>query len=172
MLDDTIELAAFTMVLLRCNQRYLMLQRSARKSFAPGKWTGIGGRVEPAEFGDVHSSALREIAEETGYSGDQVHNLTARRLILQQRPGHPVTLLIYFTGEVEVPIIGTSDEGTLHWLSESELDSIDIIDNTRLIIPELIRDMQVDPAGDNAPVSGVCTFNPGGEIESIIWSGV
>ena len=39
-------LEAFTVILLKNKQHYLMLKRGASKSFAPGRWTGIGGRFE------------------------------------------------------------------------------------------------------------------------------
>ncbi len=39
-------IAAFTVAVLRQGERYLLLQRAETKQFAPGRWTGIGGRVE------------------------------------------------------------------------------------------------------------------------------
>jgi 8-oxo-dGTP diphosphatase len=54
---------AYTVVLLRHNGRFLLLQRSAAKAFAPQRWTGLGGRVEPAEFTDLarHPAGIEPI---------------------------------------------------------------------------------------------------------------
>jgi len=35
--------AAFSLILLRHGERYLLLRRAETKRFAPGRWTGIGG---------------------------------------------------------------------------------------------------------------------------------
>jgi 8-oxo-dGTP diphosphatase len=164
------QLAAFTMTLLHNNDRYLMLQRSPSKRFAPNRWTGIGGRVESHEIDDLNAAALREIAEETGISPDQVQNLTLRRVLVQQRPEHPITVLLYFTGEVASVGLSPTDEGTLHWLTQEEVDSVDVIENTRAIIPHLIQDMNQDPTGNNGVISGAADFSREGELKSIVWS--
>jgi 8-oxo-dGTP diphosphatase len=163
-------LAAFTMVLLCCDDRYLMLQRSPEKLFAPGRWTGIGGRVEPDELDDLKASALREIFEETGYTSEEICHLALRRTLLQQRPQHPVTVLFYFTAEVQAMRSRETREGTLHWLTKAELANIDIIENTRLVIPELIADIECADQGPAGPKSGAASYSPEGELRSIDWA--
>jgi len=61
---DTLEV--YTISFLKRNDQYLLLQRSQNKSFAPGRWTGLGGHVENNEFDQLRASALREIHEESG----------------------------------------------------------------------------------------------------------
>ncbi|HEU5370352.1 MAG TPA: NUDIX domain-containing protein, partial [Ktedonobacterales bacterium] len=46
--------------------RVVLLHRAAWKSFAPLRWTGIGGRLEGAEVDEPMTGALRELREETG----------------------------------------------------------------------------------------------------------
>jgi 8-oxo-dGTP diphosphatase len=164
------QLATFTMVLLRSGDRYLMLQRSPHKYFAPCQWTGIGGRVEPEELDDLHGSALREVLEETALEPDQITNFVLRRALLQQRPEHPITVLLYFTGEIDTTATSTTEEGTLHWLSEEEIEGVDVIENTRLVIPLLINDMHDYPAGSNQVLTGAARFSLEGELNSIVWS--
>jgi 8-oxo-dGTP diphosphatase len=163
------QLAAFTMALLRGGDRYLMLQRSPSKRFAPNRWTGIGGRVEPHELDDLNAAALREIAEETGIPPHQVQHLALHRVLLQQRQGHPITVLLYFTGEVDPVELSSTDEGTLHWLTETELESIDIIENTAAVIPLLIDDMKHTHREFGAPILGTATFDDSGQLLSLSW---
>lgn len=163
-------LAAFTMTLLCSGDHYLMLQRGNYKSFAPGRWTGIGGRVEPDEFDDISASALREIREETGYQSDEIENLVLRRSLLQQRPGHPATVLFYFTGDVAVRRTLQTDEGTLHWKTFQEIQHLDVIENTRLVIPLLIDDQHRDPHGSCPQIPGACSFDEPGNLSKIVWA--
>jgi 8-oxo-dGTP diphosphatase len=163
-------LAAFTMTLLRAGDRYLLLRRSDQKAFAPGRWTGVGGRVEATEHDDLLSAALREIHEETGVSQGEIHNRCLRRALLQSRPGHPLTVLLYLTGELSVARALSSSEGALHWLGPDDLAGLDIIDNTALVLPLLIADMERDPAGHEPVVTGAASFSAGGDLETIVWS--
>jgi 8-oxo-dGTP diphosphatase len=164
------QLAAFTMTLLRAGDRYLLLRRSDRKAFAPGRWTGVGGRVEAAEHDDLLAAALREIHEETGLCRPEVHNLSLRRALLQSRPGHPLTVLLYLTAEFTEQRPLTSPEGALHWLGLDDLVGLDVIDNTALVLPLLIADMERDPAGHEPVVTGAASFGPDGSLETIVWS--
>jgi 8-oxo-dGTP diphosphatase len=167
--NSSLQLAAFTMILLRHDDRYLMLRRSSSKRFAPNRWTGIGGKVESNEFDELTRAALREIAEETGIEARQIRNLTLRRSIIQHRPGHPITVLLYFTGDVAVADVQPISEGTLHWLTESELESIDIIENTATVIPLLINEMDDNPMDSRSPVLGLATFDEAGTLQTITW---
>ncbi len=133
--------ACYSMILLTCESRYLLLQRAANKRFAPGRWTGLGGRVEPHEFDDLQSAARRELMEETGLTSDAVPELTLRRVLLHNRPGAPLTLLLYFTGRLAEPVTPTCPEGTLHWVTQENIPSLDIIENTAEVIPLLIEDL-------------------------------
>lgn len=162
--------AAFSMALLRCGDRYLMLQRASHKTFAPGRWTGIGGRVEPSEFDNLYQAALREIEEETSISSSEIRAFTLRRSLLQQRPGHPLTLLLYFTGEIDTPVTHDCEEGKLHWLSAPEIATVDVIENTALVIPQLIGDLQEDPDGSRPTITGAAPFDAAGSLISVVWS--
>ena len=163
-------IACFSMILLSCENRYLLLQRAESKRFAPGKWTGLGGRVEPDELDDVHSAALREVSEETGLGADQVADFSLRRVLLHNRPGAPITLLLYFTGGLSQPVTPECDEGSLHWLSEDEIAQLDVIENTAEVLPLLIDDLSAAPQGADRPLVGAAHYRVDGELERIVWA--
>ena len=108
------QLTAYSMVLLRSGDRYLMLKRAEHKTFAPGRWTGLGGRVEADEFDDLQSAALRELQEETGILPSQVDRFRLRRMLLDLQPSQPLTVLLYFTGELGERVTPVCTEGELH----------------------------------------------------------
>lgn len=162
-------LEAYSMVLLDHAGRYLLLHRAAAKRFAPGRWTGVGGRVEDGEFADLHAAALREVYEETGIAAAEIAGFTLRRALLQARPGESLTVLLYFTGTLAGPVLPSSSEGTLSWVMADELGRLDIIENTRLTLPFLIEDMHRDPAGVEPVRVGAAQFQQDGELEQIVW---
>jgi 8-oxo-dGTP diphosphatase len=44
------QLEVYSVILLENAGYFLLLKRAASKSFAPGRWTGVGERVEAGEF--------------------------------------------------------------------------------------------------------------------------
>ena len=163
-------LEAFSMVLLGRADRYLLLRRAETKRFAPGRWTGVGGRIEAREFSDLWGAALREVREETGITAAEITDFTLRRVLLQARPGERLTVLLYFTGSLAAPVLPSSTEGTLGWVTVEELGRLDIIENTRLVIQLLIEDARRDPAGHEPVRVGVAHFRQNGELAQIAWA--
>ena len=162
-------LEAFTVILLRCADRYLLLQRSPAKSFAPGRWTGVGGHVEPDEFADLYASALRELQEETGITLAEVQGFSLRRLLLTNRPGRSFGVILYFTGTLAQAVLPDCPEGTLAWKRVDEFPALDIIDNTRPVLDCLVEDLLTDPAGARPPRTGLAIFTPDGQFQQVLW---
>ncbi len=114
----------------------LLLKRAATKSFAPGYYTGIGGKVgDQPEFANETAleGAYRELKEETLGTHSKVNT----QLIEYARFIYVHGLTIhYFVGVSHdyptLPKISSSD-GFLEWIPINNLLNYDIIPTTKLI---------------------------------------
>lgn len=161
----------FTVILLRHGERYLLLQRAASKRFAPNRWTGIGGRVEPDELADLSAAALRELHEESGIEQTDVQGFALRRALLSLRPAGPLTLLLYFSGRLAQAVTPHCPEGTLSWRAEAEIAGLDVIENTAAVLPLLIADEKADPDARGPLRLGASRYQPDGSLAGIVWLG-
>ncbi len=169
-MQKTDALEAYSVAVLRCADRFLLLQRSPEKQFAPGKWTGIGGHVEPDEYDRLRSAALREVQEEAGLPPGEIRNFVLRRAVLVSRPLQPFRVILYFTGLLDRRVTPACPEGTLDWKTEADFDRLDIIETTRPILHLLAADMQRDPDGLELPVTGVALFDQEGVFQTELWT--
>ncbi len=168
-------LVAYTLVLLLRGERCLLLRRAENRARFPGRWTGLGGRVEPDELEHLRAAALRELEEEAALRPEQVRHLVLRRVLLHARPGGPLTILLYFTGVLDGEDVLAqpplaSPEGELSWVRPDELERLDLVDNARLVLPLLLEDARRDPEGREPVKLGALRYSPEGTIEAIVWA--
>ena len=166
---STDSLECYTISLLRRGELFLLLQRGDFKRLFPGRWSGLGGKVEADEFDRLRAAALREVEEEAGIRAEEIQNYCLRRTLLVSRPRQPLRLLFYFTGTVERVEAPACTEGTLYWKSMAEFDALDIIETTRPALLDLAADMQRDPRGEELPRIGTAAFDLRGEFQGIAW---
>jgi len=156
-------------ILLEHGGRFLLLQRAAHKAFAPHRWTGVGGRIEPGEFGDLKASALRELKEETGLSLAEVEGFTLRRTLFLARPDGIFVWLVYFTGRLVEEATPDCPEGTLAWKEPGEFDALDIIGTSRPVLSLLAADVVRDPQGLERVRVGVGIYDEFEKYHHILW---
>jgi 8-oxo-dGTP diphosphatase len=148
------------------HQRLALLQRADWKTFAPGRWTGIGGKLEGEEIAEPALGALRELREETGLKPDDLNDWRFVADIID--PGAEVRLVYYvavFAGEQLPPCT----EGTLHWVPLTEYQCYDLIENTRAVLDALVARGLLPPAPafgtERLPLRGMIRRDaPGGNV--------
>lgn len=163
-------LEVYSVILLENAGHFLLLKRGASKSFAPGRWTGVGGRVEAGEFNDLKASALRELGEETGLSEMEVAGFTLRRVLALAKPDGHLVLLVYFTGELSARLTPDCPEGTLSWLTPEQLAELDVIETSRPVLKLLVSDHARDPQGLEPVHMGVGIYDLNGKFSQVVWA--
>ena len=147
-------------------RRLVLLHRAEWKTFAPDRWTGIGGKLEGEEIAEPTLGALRELREETGLTLDDLSDWRFVADIVD--PGAEVRLVYYaavFAGEQLPPC----NEGTLHWVPLSDYHTYDLIDNTCIVLDALVaRDLLT--AASALPLHGMIQRDtPGGDLQLVLF---
>lgn len=93
----------------------LMMERSMERTLNPGMWAAVGGHLEPDELSRPREACLREIAEETGFTRDDITDLTLRYILLRNKDGELRQQFIY-SGHTNRKDFVDTDEGKLHWI--------------------------------------------------------
>jgi 8-oxo-dGTP diphosphatase len=132
-IDILSSLRVMTTAYLFHEDTVLLMKRSSQRSFIPDVWSGIGGHVEPTEYGDIRGACLREIEEETGLQSEDLKELVMRYVILRQRKHELRQQFIYF-GTTTNTKRGSTEEGTLHWIPTNRMFDCLMTDSNRLML--------------------------------------
>jgi 8-oxo-dGTP diphosphatase len=121
-----------TLILIFADREVLLLKGAASKKRWAGRYNGLGGHVERGE--DVLSAAKRELYEESGLADLQLHLCGTVFCDVEESWG--VAMYVY-KGDAEKTGLQPSEEGTLEWVPVSGLESMNIVDDMRVIIPRV-----------------------------------
>lgn len=159
-------LAAFTVIVLHHQGKYLLLERAPTKKLFPNLWTGVGGKVELDEMRDLRASAYRELLEETGVAATDVENFVLRRVLFHARDD--LTALLYYTADLKTYVLPHCPEGALRWVAPADFAQIEFIESAGAAIPLLALDHQRDPQGLE-PLKMGLAFYDGNKMRKAVW---
>lgn len=113
-------------VLIRRDDRYLFLRRSADFKAGPQKWDIPGGRIEPDEALDA--ALAREVHEETGLELVSIDRLLAAQDIFVPDAEVHVVRLTY-TGAAKGEVVISDEHDDYRWMTRDEVLSETYVDS-------------------------------------------
>lgn len=114
----------------------LMLYRNKKENDVnQGKWVGIGGKFEADER--PIDCAIREVQEETGKTPK---SLQFRGVVTFVYPNYPTTYMFLYTGELSDREVIENNEGTMRWVPQSEISSLNLWEGDRIFLKQLVTD--------------------------------
>lgn len=136
-LSEKRDVYPMTLVYLVRDGQVLLLKRNPDKAMVPGKWLGVGGKIESGE--DIFDSAVRECREEAG-----VHPLDLRlRGTFTYVSAKPrIGVLYLFTATSWGGTVRTEcDEGILAWHPIAGIVEIpDLANHQEFFLPRMLTD--------------------------------
>jgi 8-oxo-dGTP diphosphatase len=116
---DGADVQVLTLVYAVRDGKVLTLERGAHKTFLPGWFVGVGGKVEAGE--NVFDGAMREFEEETGLTLDSL-SLRGTYTFFTRVKSNQCGVIYLFTGEgVGGDFRAEVEDGTLRWMTPAEL---------------------------------------------------
>ncbi|MGE3536848.1 MAG: NUDIX domain-containing protein [Candidatus Tectimicrobiota bacterium] len=119
----------------------LLMKRAPHRRVFPNRYNGVGGHIERHE--DPLNGAIREIAEETGLAVYDVRLRAVYNIDAGEATG--IVLFVFTAESRQRELSVSSDEGTLHWVPQREVLSLDLVEDLPEILPRVLA-MRPDAA--------------------------
>jgi len=117
------------------NHRWLMLYRNKKQNdLNADKWIGIGGKLEPGE--SMLQCMSREITEETGF---HVEQMELRGIVSFEYENMESEKIYVYTIERFSGEMKECNEGTLQWVNESDILSLDLWEGDKIFLKRLLQ---------------------------------
>ncbi len=112
----------------------MLLRNKKEKDLNKGKWIGVGGKTEPNESADM--CVRREVFEETGVT---LTDYTFLGIIDFYAGVEQERMYLYEATGWDGEVCMDCPEGTLAWIPESEILSLDLWAGDRLFLKEMLQ---------------------------------
>lgn len=123
-----------TLVFITRGEEVLLIKGAPTKRLWANRYNGVGGHVERGE--NVGSAALREVCEETGLD---VRNMRLCGTVMVDASDEIGIAIYVFRAEYAGGEIIPSDEGALEWIRAERLHDLPVVDDLRVILPQVLR---------------------------------
>jgi 8-oxo-dGTP diphosphatase len=130
---DRYKVVPRTLCFITHGDEVLLLRGAPTKRIWPDKYNGVGGHVEADE--DIYASAVREMREETGL------DMADARLrgILNIDVGQETGIIVFvFTARALGRDARPSPEGTLEWIKQDQLNTLDLVEDLPELLPRVL----------------------------------
>ena len=118
----------------------LLLKGAQKTRLWANRYNGVGGHMERGE--DALSAARRELLEETGLTCDPLWLAGTVMVDVTEYVG---VCIFVFRGEFSGGRLKESDEGTLRWCSEKDMEALPILDDLQTLLPAALSIKIGDP---------------------------